>query len=161
MVKSQKFGGEKRIAAYLKFNVPLGATFTMRDLRTAIAPAKGRAEDAEQLNRRLRNLRPDGWVITSYKDDRSLPANTYRLDAAGTRVRLSERMERDAISAKVRRQVLERDSHACQVCGIAQGEEYDEYPGRSARMTIGHRVPGAAARRRVRRRAPDRVVHLQ
>lgn len=139
--KKQRFGGEKRIAAYLNFNVEVGQLFTMRDLREGIG-TDGIAEDSEQLGRRLRNLRPDDWVIISYKDRRDLPPDTYRLDSKGTRVWLGERNKREEISARVRRLVLERDSQTCQICGIARGEEYDEYPGRLARMTIGHRVPG-------------------
>lgn len=138
---NQKYGGEKRISAYLNFNVEVGETFTMRELRDELG-ADGVAEDAEQLNRRLRNLRPDDWVIPSYKDDRSLAPNTYRLEAVGTRVWLGERNKRDKVSATTRRLVLERDSHTCAVCAIGAGEEYDEYPGTFARMTMGHRVPG-------------------
>lgn len=140
-MKVKPFGGEKRIAAYLNFNVRVGQVFTMRDIREAIGVDEV-AEDAEQLGRRLRNLRPDDWVITSYKDARELSPDSYRLDAIGTRVWLGERNQRDKPSAKVRRLVIERDDQTCQICGIARGEEYLEYPGRKARMTVGHRVPG-------------------
>ncbi|MFE7223584.1 HNH endonuclease [Nocardioides sp. NPDC057577] len=139
--KKGKFGGEKRLSAYLNFNVEVGESFTMRDLRGAIG-GDGIADTAEHLNRRLRELRPDDWVISSYKDDRGLPPDVYRLDAIGTRVWLGERNKRDKPSAKVRRLVFERDLSTCQVCGVARGEEYIEYPGRIARVTLGHLVPG-------------------
>lgn len=139
--QKQKFGGEKRLAAYLNFNVAVGDTFTMRQLRQELG-AGGLAEDAEHLNRRLRRLRPDGWGITSNKDDRSIPSDTYRLDAIGTRVWLGERNRASTISDLVRRQVLERDDHTCVVCGVRAGEEYDDLPGKFARLTAGHRVPG-------------------
>lgn len=140
-MKQRKLGGEKRIAAYLNFNVAVGEEFTMRQLREELG-REDVAEGAEQLNRRLRNLRPDGWRIASYKDDRSLAAHTYRLDHIGTRVWLGERNKRDVISAKARRLVFERDNLTCAVCGIAKGDEYHEFPSRTARMTVGHRVPG-------------------
>lgn len=139
--KKQRYGGEKRLAAYLYFNVEVGEHFTMKQLREELG-VDGVAENAEHLNRRLRNLRPDGWIITSYKDDRSLPVDTYRLDAIGTRVWLGERNLRDKVSKLTERIVMERDGRRCVVCGVGAGEEYPGQPGSVARMTIGHRVPG-------------------
>jgi hypothetical protein len=135
----QKFGQEKRLAAWLWFTADIGDHFTMKDARAALG--EDAPESAEHLNRRLRNLRPDDWVITSYKDDRTLPADTYRLDAKGTRVWLSERNARSAVSQATRRLVFDRDGSRCQVCGVGDGEEYPGEPGTKARMTIGHRVP--------------------
>lgn len=138
----RRFGGEKRLAAYLNFNVEVGETFTMRQLREALG-ADGVAESAEQLGRRLRALRPDDWVITSYKDDRTLPPDTYRLDAVGTRVWLCERNDRDQVSGATERIVIERDGRRCVICSVGHGEEYPGQPGSVARLTVGHRVPGA------------------
>jgi hypothetical protein len=138
----RRFGGEKRIAAYLYFNVEVGETFTMRQLRESLG-TDGVAESAEQLNRRLRALRPDDWVITSYKDDRTLPPDTYRLDALGTRVWLGERNDRDQVSGATERIVMDRDGRRCVICSVGAGEGYPGQPGSVARLTVGHRVPGA------------------
>jgi 5-methylcytosine-specific restriction endonuclease McrA len=133
------FGQEKRLAAWLWFRYEVGAFFTMKDARAALGADL--PEDAEHLNRRLRALRPDGWVIVSYKDDRNLPVDTYRLDTKGTRVWLGERKPRQLVSAATRRHVLDRDGNRCQVCGIGSGESYPSEPDTHAKMTVGHRVP--------------------
>jgi 5-methylcytosine-specific restriction endonuclease McrA len=135
----REFGQERRLAAWLWFTRDIGDVFTMKDARAALG--KAAPETAEHLNRRLRALRPDDWVIVSYKDDRSLPVDTYRLDAKGSRVWLGERNPRNAVSAATRRLVLDRDGQRCQVCGIGSGEPYPGEPGIRAKMTVGHRVP--------------------
>src|SRR4051794_14160700 len=78
----RKFGAERRIAAWLAFNREEGETFTMRDLRRALG-ADAIPNDDEQLNRRLRALRPDGWDIPSNKDDRTLAVGVYRVNQKG------------------------------------------------------------------------------
>jgi hypothetical protein len=72
------FGGEKRVAAWLWFNKAEGDTFTMKDLRDGLGDGE-QQESAEQLNRRLRALRPDGWTIHSTRDDGTLQRGQYRL----------------------------------------------------------------------------------
>ena len=137
----QRFGGEKRLAAWLGFELQLGDTFTMKDLRNALGADEDVPEDAEHLNRRLRKLREEDWKITSYKDDRNLPTDTYRLDDKGKRLWLGERNQRNEVSLRIRRLVFDRDGNRCVRCGIGAGEEYPGNPGKYARMTIGHRVP--------------------
>lgn len=138
--KSRRYGAEKRIAAFLWFNKEIGDTFTMKEIRAELG--EGAPEDQEQLDRRLRAIRPDGWYIPGNKDDRSLPLGTYRLVTRGTRVWLGERVKRDTVSAKTRRVVLERDGRRCQICGVGSNEEYPGEPGSKAVMTVGHMVPG-------------------
>ena len=139
--RKSPYGGEKRISAYLNFNLELGEKFTMRQLREEMG-TDGVAENAEHFNRRLRNLRPDRWVITSYKDDRGLAQDCYRLDAIGTRVWLGERTRRDKVSGPTQKSVMERDGRRCVICGVGAGESYPGEPDSVARMTIGHRIPG-------------------
>ena len=129
-------GTAKRIAAYLWFNVKVGETFTMAEVRKAT-----HTEQQTQSDRRLRELRVQGWGITSYKDDGALSMNTYCLEKRGQRLWLGDRIERDVLSNKLRRQILDRDNSTCVVCGVAAGDEYSDLPGTKARMTIGHRVP--------------------
>lgn len=135
----RKFGQEKRIAAFLWYAVEVGSTFTMKDLREALETA---FEDAEQLNRRLRQLRKDDWIIYSYKDDGTLAPQEYRLSSKGLKIWLGERDRRSVVSSKTRRIVLDRDGNRCVVCGVGARESYPDEPEVIARMTIGHRIPG-------------------
>jgi 5-methylcytosine-specific restriction endonuclease McrA len=111
----------------------------MKDLREGLQTA---FEDAEQLNRRLRQLRKDGWIIYSYKDDGTLAPQEYRLANKGLRIWSGERKRRNAVSSKTRRIVLDRDGNRCVVCGVGARECYPDEPEVVARMTMGHRIPG-------------------
>ncbi|MET7694169.1 HNH endonuclease signature motif containing protein [Streptomyces sp. NPDC005483] len=122
----------------------------MRELRLALGPDV--ADNSEHLNRRLRKLREFDWIIPSYKDDRTLPQDTYRLEAKGRRLWLAtERKRANAgpkFSQRTRRIVLDRDGHRCKVCGVGAGESYPGEPGSKAKLTIGHRVPQERLRAR-------------
>jgi hypothetical protein len=139
---SRPFGGTRRIAAYLYFNVEVGGTFTMRELREALG-GEDTPEQAEHLNRRLRDLRQQGWRFNSYKDQAGQAVDTYVLQEKGNKLWLGEQTARPAISAAVRRQVFERDLNRCVICGVGAGEPYPEEPGTAARLTVGHRTAGA------------------
>ncbi|CAD6008546.1 HNH endonuclease [Agreia sp. COWG] len=138
---NRRYGAERKIAAWLAFNVEVGETFSMRDLRSAIGA--GVPNDDEHLNRRLRRLRADGWDIPTTKDDASIGAGMYRLDALGWHPGAGERPPADSISDGDRRRVLERDGRRCVVCGIGAGEPYPNEPYTSAALTVGHRIPRA------------------
>lgn len=129
-------GTARRIAAYLWFNVEVGDTFTMAEVRNA-----AQVEQQTQSDRRLRELREQGWEIVGYKDDPSLKPNHYRLESKGQRLWLGEKVVRDAISNKLRRMVFDRDNHTCVICGVTAGEPYPDLLSDRARMTVGHRVP--------------------
>ncbi|MGD1282056.1 HNH endonuclease [Mycobacterium seoulense] len=137
-----RFGGEKRIAAYLYFNVDVGGTFTMRQLREALGE-EDTPEQAEHLNRRLRNLKPQGWRFTSYKDQYGQAMDEYVLQEKGNKLWLGERTKRPTISNALKRQVYERDLNRCVICGVGAGEPYPGEPGTAARLTVGHRTAGA------------------
>nr|PZN71480.1 MAG: HNH endonuclease [Pseudomonadota bacterium] len=111
----------------------------MGDLRRALG--EDAPNNAEHLNRRLRNLRPDGWEVPTNKDDRTLPVGTYRLDVKGWHPALGPRPKRDAVSARQRRRVFDRDGWRCVVCGVGSGESYPGEPGSRAVLTVGHRIP--------------------
>jgi 5-methylcytosine-specific restriction endonuclease McrA len=137
------FGDEQKISAYLACHVGKNGIFTMRGLRAALGGGIN-PNDAEHLNRRLRDLRlRDGWDIPSAKDDGSLAHDEYRVRKIGwhpgTGVR---RPPNDAPSEATRRKVLARDKSVCQVCFTPGGEPYADMPGKVARPTLGHRVPG-------------------
>lgn len=137
-----RFGGEKRIAAYLYFNVDVGGTFTMRQIREALGE-EDTPEQAEHLNRRLRNLKPQGWQFTSYKDKYGQAMDEYVLQGKGNKLWLGERTKRPTISGALKRQVLERDLNRCVICGVGAGEPYPGEPGTAAKLTAGHRTAGA------------------
>lgn len=140
--KKQRFGGTSKLAAYLYFNVNVGDTFRIADLRRELSDDEG-VYSASALERRWRSLKEQGWRYASYKDERGLPMDTYRLLAKGNRVWLGERSKRDLPSSTVRRAVFERDLNRCVICGIGRGEPYDDDPDSHARLTLGHRTAGA------------------
>ncbi len=141
--KNRPFGDEQKIAAYLACHVGTGGTFTMRELRSALGEDT-LPNDAEHLNRRLRNLRlRDKWVIPSAKDDGSLAHDEYRVRKIGWHPGTGiPRHRNDAPSDATRRKVFARDKSVCQVCFTPGGEPYADMPDKIARPTLGHRVPG-------------------
>lgn len=139
--KKAPFGGVPKFAAYLFYRVEVGSRFTMRDLRTALGDDA--PDDAEHLNRRLRELKDHDWDFSSYKDQAGQEVDAYVLTKKGKRIWLGERNPSKQVSAKVAREVFERDSNRCVICGIGAGEPYDGDPDKRARLTAGHRIPGA------------------
>ncbi|MGV0734351.1 hypothetical protein [Mycolicibacter sinensis] len=98
----QRFGGEPKLAAFLYFNVEVSDSFTMRQLREALGE-EDTPDAAEHLNRRLRNLRKQGWRFRSYKDQAGQAVDTYVLLEKGNRLWLREYTRSPAISAAVGR----------------------------------------------------------
>ena len=68
-----------RVAHWLYSKVGQGNVFTKADLRDAIP-------GVEQVDRRMRDLRPLGWVIKTYREMPALHANELYLDKIGSRV---------------------------------------------------------------------------
>ncbi|MGA5128683.1 HNH endonuclease [Streptomyces olivoreticuli] len=141
--RDEELGTRIRVALWLRGEVGEGGTFSKQQLREAI---KGR----EQVDRRMRDLRPAGWVIKNYRDKPSLGADELYLEKMGLPIWDKEHRAAGLrqISAKTRRLVYERDGHMCRRCGIAAGEAYPDEPGSRARLTLGHVVPhkdGSAA----------------
>lgn len=135
-----KFGTEPRLAAYLRFNAEVGGILTLRRLREALGEPN-RPNDHEHFNRRFRQLRKYGWIVLSSRDVAGLKQDEYRLDQVGSPIWLGKsQFTKKAISAKVRRQVLDRDGRRCVVCGIGAGEPYPDDPTKHARLTLGHFV---------------------
>lgn len=97
-------GGQHHAAAYLWFQKAVGEDFSMRELRK------------------------HGWRFDSYKDRQGQATDSYLLVEKGARTWLGERREVDAVSAAVRRLVLDRDGNRCVVCGVGAGEPYPEDP---------------------------------
>ncbi|MGW3513547.1 HNH endonuclease [Streptomyces sp. NPDC000994] len=136
-------GARVRVAAWLVSVVGEGNEFTKQQLRKAIP-------DREQVDRRMRDLRPAGWVIKTYRDKQVAGAEILHLEKVGLPV--WQKQYRGAglrtISDKLRREVYERDKHRCVRCGTAAREIYLDPPHDVARLTLGHVNPhklGSAA----------------
>lgn len=141
--RDEGLGTRIRVALWL-MEKGEGAVFEKQELRSAMP-------GVEQIDRRMRDLRPAGWVIHTYRDRADLKPDQLRLSVIGTHVWEPEKRGTGlrSISAKVRREVYERDGHKCIRCGVTPGEEYDDAPGTFARLTLGHVRPhksGSAAR---------------
>src|SRR3954468_17866908 len=92
-------GSKIRVALWLVAAVGTGGTFTKADLRAAF-PA------VEQVDRRMRDLRADGWVIATYREDRSLASDELRLVRVGAPVwETGYRPRSRAVPARERRAV--------------------------------------------------------
>ncbi|MEU7646640.1 HNH endonuclease [Streptomyces huasconensis] len=131
------------MALWLRDEVGEGGVFSRARLRAAI-------QGAEQVDRRMRDLRPAGWVIRTYRDRPSLQPDQLYLEVIGRPVWEPEHRAAGLrqISSKTRRLVLERDGHACRRCGHAAGEAYADDPSAHVRLTVGHVNPhrsGSAA----------------
>ena len=96
------------------------------------------ANGATQYARRLRELRAEGWRISSHHDRADLAPGQYVLeeDPPTRRAYLIAK----PISKRVRALVLERNGYTCQMCGAGAGDADDENPGRTVRLHIGHIV---------------------
>ncbi|MFF9072279.1 HNH endonuclease [Streptomyces sp. NPDC014872] len=131
--RNQDLGTRVRVALWLRDEVGAGGIFSKAALRAAIT-------GAEQVDRRMRDLRPAGWVIKTNLDRPSLQPDQLYLEEIGTPV--WEREHRAAglrqISAKTRRYVYERDRHMCRRCGVGAAEAYPGEPDSHARLTLGH-----------------------
>ncbi|MGW4476441.1 HNH endonuclease [Nonomuraea sp. NPDC004354] len=134
--RDSKLGARIRVALWLHGEIGEGRRFSKQQLRKAIP-------DVEQVDRRMRDLRPAGWVIKTYRDMATLSPDELYLEKIGTHV--WEPGQHSAglrsISGKVRRQVMERDLHRCIRCGISAGEAYPDDPDTTARLTLGHVNP--------------------
>jgi len=134
--QNEKYGGRNRVANWLAEEVGEGNVFTKNQLRAALP-------GIEQIDRRMRDLRPLGWAIRTYKDMAILAPNELYLEKIGDRVWEPEYRPPRVVglSAALRREVFERDGHRCVVCGVDFGSEYPDRPGVVARGTIGHWLP--------------------
>lgn len=139
--RNADLGTRVRVALWLRDEVGVGGTFSKAALRLAIT-------GAEQVDRRMRDLRPAGWVIMTNRDKPGLQPDQLYLEEVGLPVWEPEHRAAGLrqISAKTRRYVYERDGHRCRRCGIGAAEPYADEPGSHARLTLGHVDPHASGR---------------
>ena len=124
------------MALWLHSEVHAGGTFTKSQLREAFP-------SVEQIDRRMRDLRPEGWVIATYREDRSLAVDELRLVEEGGP--LWQRGYRSracaAVTDKERQAVFAADGYACAYCGITGGEAYPDDALRIAKLTVARVAP--------------------
>lgn len=136
--KKQKYGVERKLAAWLRFNKNVGDTFTTKEGRSALGEPDIPNAD-EHFQRRLRQLRKDGWEIPSTKYDPSLAREQYRVDRVGWYPGCGvDRPKKPSISKAKKRAVFDRDGWMCVVCGARSGEPTLDDPDRTVRLTVGH-----------------------
>lgn len=126
-------GARVRLAAWLVTEVGEGNSFTLEDLHEAFP-------DSAAISRRLRDLRSQGWDITS--DHAPAGGVVYRLTAIGEPVWEPARgAVRRALSPTRRGEVMTRDAFRCAHCGIAANEGYFDGPDSRAVLEVTHIQP--------------------
>ncbi|MEV0645503.1 hypothetical protein AB0I28_09585 [Phytomonospora sp. NPDC050363] len=138
-----KAGTMVRCALWLVHEVGEGNTFTKEQLREAFP-------GVSQADRRARELRKYGWLLTTNTEDASLTAEEQRFEKAGVPIwdqaARSAAAPKKAVSAKERQATLARDGYLCTVCGISAGEPYPEDSNQTAVLSVSRRdlaLPGA------------------
>lgn len=117
-----------RIRQYLLNNV--GRIVTKEELRAA-------AGNPTEWARRVRELRQEeGFQILSHIDREDLRPGQYVLVSPEPLPSAPR-----TLTARLRRQILERDGGTCQMCGSAAGEPSGCAPGRRCRLQVDHIIP--------------------
>lgn len=91
-------------------------------------------QGAVQYSRRLRELREAGWQISSHRDRTDLALDEYVLESVLQGAGVSP----EAISGRLRAEVLARDGGVCQFCGAVAGEPHPIDPTRRTVLQVGH-----------------------
>jgi hypothetical protein len=131
--KTSGLGSKKRVALWLLQVVGEGNVFTKEQLRDDF-------REVQQIDRRLRDLRADGWKIDTNREDAGLSSKEQRFVQRGLPVWESNVVSAGAstISSIQRRDILRRDNHMCRSCGIGPGEPYPD--GGHSQLDIARRV---------------------
>ena len=125
--KSPKIGARTKLREFFIAN--LGRVVTTKELSVVAG--------IHDYQRRIRELRDEeGMQILSHNDRDGLRSNEYLLETTDPRPVIAR-----GISAKLRREILERNGFTCQVCGAGAGEESGCEPGKICRLQIDHVLP--------------------
>src|SRR5687768_10019509 len=105
-------GARVRAAMWLAQEVGEGGAFRKAQLREAFP-------GVEQIDRRMRELREDGWIFATSREDLSLAQDELRLVHIGSAVwdESYRRQVSSSISPGQRKAVLSADGFACRLCG--------------------------------------------
>src|SRR4051812_32984771 len=109
--KTLSAGARTRVALWLIAEVGEGGTFTKSQLREAFP-------SIEQVDRRMRDLRPEGWSILTAAEDVTLAPDELRLAGVGGRVWEEGYRSRakGTLTAKERQAIFRADSYQCVLC---------------------------------------------
>ncbi len=125
MPSKKSSGSKQQILNFFLANI--GRVLKSREIQEA----SGWAAEWARRVRELRN--EEGYQILSHKDRADLKPGQYLLETP-IRVPAFKR----GISKQTRAQVLERNGHTCQMCGVAAGDPDPLGGPRTVRLTIGH-----------------------
>lgn len=108
-------GSLQDAATWLLREVGVGGVFTKVQLRAAFP-------EVTQIDRRVRDLRAQGWVIHTRRQDPSLGQEEMRLVEVGDR----RRGPSERITPKQRRAALLATAHSCLACGAVASAPYPD-----------------------------------
>ena len=129
--KTAPIGTRSRVALWLTAEVGSDGVFTKAQLRDAFP-------HVEQIDRRMRDLRKEGWVITTYREDRTLEADELRLVKRGGNVweRGYRSQQTSVLPDKVRNATLSADGFRCVQCGVGAGDAYADDLHHRAQLSV-------------------------
>jgi 5-methylcytosine-specific restriction endonuclease McrA len=86
----------------------------------------------------MRDLRTEGWVLATYREDRYLSPDELRLVQVGGHVWNPAYRSRQSMSItdKERQAVFAADNFCCTRCGIGGGEPFADDALRTAKLTV-------------------------
>ena len=119
--RTSKKGTRVRVALWLVQEVGEGNVFTKADLRDAFP-------GVEQVDRRMRDLRAEGWRILTNLQDPTLASDELRFASAGSPVweAASAKTVQSTVSSRQRQVAFARDGYMCTICGVGGGEAYPD-----------------------------------
>ncbi|MGH7641944.1 MAG: hypothetical protein ACRENX_02835 [Candidatus Dormibacteria bacterium] len=134
-------GSKVRVALWLYSEIGPGRSFTKAKMRAAFP-------GVEQIDRRMRDLRSEGWVIATSREDGQLGVDELRLVSIGEAIWLpGRRPHRGArLSRSRRRAVLAADLYACTSCGITAGETYPDEASTTGKLLVVRTAASGSAK---------------
>lgn len=129
--RTAPIGTRSRVALWLTSEVGADGVFTKAQLRDAFP-------NVEQIDRRMRDLRTEGWVIATYREDRTLEPDELRLVKRGgdVWVRGYQAQQAAAVPDKVRNATISADGFRCVRCGIGAGDAYVDDLHHRAQLSV-------------------------
>jgi hypothetical protein len=118
---------KKAAAGWLRSVVGVDGVFTKQQLRDAFP-------GVAQIDRRVRDLRTEGWVILTRREDPRLDRDQMRLVQIPTDT--DPGRKEAAVSPRMRRATFLESAFTCVCCGVAGGEPYPDARHVLAALTI-------------------------